>query len=65
MFLGSYEPKMDDKGRLILPAKFRDQLAGEVRIVVSMFFPPPSSSGCIRNYVGLHFPPAKVATTFG
>ena len=28
MFLGSYEPKMDDKGRLILPAKFRDQLAG-------------------------------------
>ena len=28
MFLGTYEPKMDEKGRLILPAKFRDQLAG-------------------------------------
>ena len=27
MFLGTYEPKMDDKGRLILPAKFREQLA--------------------------------------
>lgn len=26
MFLGTYEPKLDDKGRLILPAKFRDQL---------------------------------------
>ena len=28
MFLGTYEPKLDDKGRLILPAKYRDQLAG-------------------------------------
>ncbi|WP_204399745.1 division/cell wall cluster transcriptional repressor MraZ [Arcanobacterium pluranimalium] len=28
MFLGTYEPRLDDKGRLILPAKFRDQLAG-------------------------------------
>lgn len=26
MFLGTYEPKLDDKGRVILPAKFRDQL---------------------------------------
>jgi MraZ protein len=28
MFLGTYEPKLDDKGRIILPAKFRDELAG-------------------------------------
>ncbi|GAA1624057.1 division/cell wall cluster transcriptional repressor MraZ [Georgenia ruanii] len=27
MFLGTYEPRLDDKGRLILPAKFREQLA--------------------------------------
>ncbi|HZK04876.1 MAG TPA: division/cell wall cluster transcriptional repressor MraZ [Actinomycetaceae bacterium] len=27
MFLGTYEPKLDDKGRLILPAKYRDELA--------------------------------------
>ncbi|MFV0460245.1 MAG: division/cell wall cluster transcriptional repressor MraZ [Actinomycetales bacterium] len=27
MFLGTYSPRLDDKGRLILPAKFRDQLA--------------------------------------
>ena len=26
MFLGTYEPKLDDKGRVILPAKFRDEL---------------------------------------
>ncbi len=26
MFLGTHTPRMDDKGRLILPAKFREQL---------------------------------------
>jgi MraZ protein len=26
MFLGTYAPKLDDKGRIILPAKFRDEL---------------------------------------
>lgn len=27
MFLGTYNPKLDDKGRVILPAKFRAELA--------------------------------------
>ena len=27
MFLGTHAPKIDDKGRVILPAKFRDPLA--------------------------------------
>ncbi|GAB3692245.1 division/cell wall cluster transcriptional repressor MraZ [Angustibacter aerolatus] len=27
MFLGTYTPRLDDKGRLILPAKFRAELA--------------------------------------
>ena len=27
MFLGTYEPRLDEKGRLILPAKFRDELS--------------------------------------
>lgn len=27
LFLGTYTPRLDDKGRLILPAKFRPQLA--------------------------------------
>jgi MraZ protein len=26
-FMGTYTPKLDDKGRLILPAKFRERLA--------------------------------------
>lgn len=30
MFLGTHEPRLDEKGRLILPAKFRDELAGGV-----------------------------------
>ncbi|HWL03285.1 MAG TPA: division/cell wall cluster transcriptional repressor MraZ [Microbacteriaceae bacterium] len=32
MLLGTYLPKLDDKGRLILPAKFREELAGGVVI---------------------------------
>ncbi|GAC84393.1 division/cell wall cluster transcriptional repressor MraZ [Gordonia paraffinivorans] len=27
-FVGEYRPKLDDKGRLTLPARFRDDLAG-------------------------------------
>lgn len=33
MFLGTYSPRLDDKGRLILPAKFREQL--EAGVVVT------------------------------
>ena len=32
MFLGTYTPKLDDKFRLTVPAKFRDQLAGGVMV---------------------------------
>ena len=32
MFLGTHTPRLDEKGRLILPAKFRDQLAEGVVI---------------------------------
>ena len=28
MFLGTYSPRLDEKGRLFLPAKFREELAG-------------------------------------
>ena len=30
MLLGTHTPKLDDKGRVILPAKFRDDLGGGV-----------------------------------
>ncbi|MCD2499199.1 MULTISPECIES: division/cell wall cluster transcriptional repressor MraZ [Microbacterium] len=32
MLLGTHTPKLDDKGRIILPAKFREDLAGGVVI---------------------------------
>jgi MraZ protein len=30
VFLGTYSPRLDEKGRLILPAKFRDELSSGV-----------------------------------
>jgi MraZ protein len=30
MFLGTHSPKLDDKGRIILPARFRDELAAGI-----------------------------------
>lgn len=30
MFLGAHAPKLDDKGRVILPAKFREELASGI-----------------------------------
>lgn len=30
MLLGTHTPKLDDKGRVILPAKFREELAGGI-----------------------------------
>jgi MraZ protein len=30
MFLGTHEPRLDDKGRLVLPAKFRDGFSSDV-----------------------------------
>ena len=32
MLLGTHTPKLDDKGRVILPAKFRDDLGGGIVI---------------------------------
>jgi MraZ protein len=32
MFFGTYTPKLDEKGRMFLPAKFRDQLSGGLMV---------------------------------
>ena len=34
MFLGTFTPKLDEKGRLIFPAKFRDELASGLVMTV-------------------------------
>ena len=30
MFMGTHTPRLDDKGRLFLPAKYRDRLASGI-----------------------------------
>ena len=42
-FTGTYKPRLDEKGRLFLPAKFRDQLSGGVVLT-------KGSEGCLRLY---------------
>ena len=51
-FLGTHHPRLDDKGRLFLPAKFRDELAGGLVIT-------PGQERCL--YV---FPAAEFARLF-
>ena len=36
MLLGTYTPKLDDKGRVILPAKFRTDLGDGVVVTLSL-----------------------------
>ena len=49
-FMGTYTPKLDEKGRLFLPAKFRDRLAEGLvvtkgrRTASTSSHPPTSSS---------------------
>ncbi len=37
MFLGTHAPRLDDKGRLVLPAKFREQLAAGLVLTKGQF----------------------------
>jgi MraZ protein len=43
VFLGTFTPRLDEKGRLILPAKFRDDLAGGLVIT-------PGQERCLRMF---------------
>ena len=52
MFLGTYAPKLDDKGRIILPAKFWDELAAGV--VVTRGSSAACSSYSQREFEILH-----------
>lgn len=51
-FLGTHNPRLDDKGRLVLPAKYRDRLAGGLVIT-------PGQERCL--YV---FPDAEFARLY-
>ena len=48
MFLGTYAPKLDDKGRVILPAKFRSEL--EAGLVVTR-----GQESCLYVYTSKEF----------
>src|SRR5918911_1612937 len=48
MFLGTHTPRLDEKGRLILPAKFRDELAGGVVIT-------KGQEGCLYGFSRAEF----------
>ncbi|MDR1512125.1 MAG: cell division/cell wall cluster transcriptional repressor MraZ, partial [Propionibacteriaceae bacterium] len=43
MFIGTATPKIDDKFRLALPTKFREELAKDVSVVCEM-------DGCLGIY---------------
>ena len=50
MFLGEYLHSLDPKGRLILPARFREQLtqayvSGQIDGCLALWGPPSSTSG--------------------
>lgn len=48
MFLGTHEPRLDDKGRLILPARFRDDLAAGLVIA-------PGQERCLNVWPAARF----------
>ena len=56
MFLGEHRPRLDDKGRLTLPAKFREELADGVVVTKGL-------ERCLFVFPRAEF--AKVTTTLG
>ncbi|MDQ6875363.1 MAG: division/cell wall cluster transcriptional repressor MraZ [Actinomycetota bacterium] len=53
MFLGTHSPRLDEKGRLFLPAKFRDELAAGVVLTKGqercLYVFPPDEFGRITD----------------
>ncbi len=73
MFLGTYTPKLDDKGRLTLPAKFRDALAGGLMVTKSQDhslavypraeFEALARAGCRRHRGAIRTPAPSCGTS--
>ena len=70
MFLGTHSPRLDDKGRLALPARFRPELEGGLVICKGQdrclfVFPTESSPGSPPPSRTRRSPTAGCATTAG
>ena len=59
MFLGTYEPKLDEKGRVILPAKFREELSSGLVLTrgqeLKLVYPQSHADGDPARFASLHF----------
>ena len=50
MFLGTHTPRLDEKGRLFLPAKFRERLSNG-QVVADTMRGAPVTSKAVRDYL--------------
>ena len=59
MFLGTHSPRLDEKGRIILPAKFREELASGLVLTkgqencIYVFSARVTIPATLRSYAGL------------
>ena len=69
MFLGTHQPRLDDKGRLFLPAKFRDELAAGLVITKGqercLYVWPLEEFGKVTQAMSTAPVTAKAARDFG
>lgn len=69
MFLGTHQPRLDDKGRLFLPAKFRDELAEGLVITKGqercLYVWPPVEFARVTQAMSAAPVTAKAARDFG
>jgi len=69
VFLGTHQPRLDDKGRLFLPAKFRDELADGLVITKGqercLYVWPPAEFAKVTEAMSTAPIGAKAARDFG
>lgn len=73
LFLGKFQYVIDDKGRVNIPARFRDQLAKEPDMTLAMFkgldgcvfvYPPSTLERFRDNFSGSQFQSEEMARLF-
>ena len=50
MYFGNFEHTIDSKGRVSVPSRWRDQLLGDLRLVLSPYTLPGSGQRCLDGY---------------